>query len=281
MACQTRASAAAPGALLRFTCDTDSMGTTFMELVVPPTPTPARAMLPLASYWEPVSGARFLVTRPEDSPSLWAQYLDGLEKTYTSFGVEAALDLGAIFHGRQLPTFAVALGADGKVVAGVRAHGPLHEAEEAHALLEFAAAPEGQSTVRRFIGDRTPFGITELKGGWVDDQAANRRELSNALARSFIHIMDAMKVQFGFCTAAVHAANRWSTVGGRPIDGLQPVAYPDDRYQTTLMWWDRRSFDRYCEPDQLARIRAEQRMVSTLGGSGPASRAAELVGLHA
>ena len=252
-----------------------------MELTRPRTPSHARAISPLASYWEPLSGARFLVTRPEDSPSLWAQYLDGLEKTYKSFGVEAALDLGAIFHGRKLPTFAVALGADGNVVAGVRAHGPLQAPDEAHALMEFAAAPTGQSMVRRFIADRVPFGITEIKGGWVDDQAENRRELSNALARSFIHIMDAMDVQFGFCTAAVHAANRWSTVGGRPIDGLQPVAYPDERYQTTLMSWDRRTFDRYCEADQLGRIRAEQRMVTAQEGSAAASRAPQLVGLHA
>lgn len=250
-----------------------------MEPGVPQAPQGARATSPLASYWEPVSGARFLITRPEISPSLWAQYLDGLEKTYKSFGVEAALDLRAIFHGRELPTFAVALGPTGDVVAGVRAHGPLHAAEEAHALLEFAADPVGQSTVRRFIGDRTAFGITELKGGWVDDQAQNRRELSNALARSFIHIMDAMDVQFGFCTAAVHAANRWSTVGGCPIEGLLPVAYPDERYQTTLMWWDRRTFDRYCEPDQLARIRAEQRLASRSGTQ--AVLRAELVGLNA
>jgi hypothetical protein len=247
----------------------------------PRTPSSARVQSALASYWEPISGARFLVTRPEDSPSLWAQYLDGLERTYTSFGVEAALDLGAIFHGRRLPVFAVALGPDGNVVAGVRAHGPLQAAAEAHALLEFAADPTGQRTVRGFIDERVSGGIAELKGGWVDDQVANRRELSNALARSFLHIMGAMGVQFGFCTAAVHAANRWSTVGGRPIDGLAPVAYPDERYQTTLMWWDATTFDRYCEADQLARIRIEQQMVCAQEGSARPSRVAALAGYPA
>lgn len=251
-----------------------------MELVRPRTPSRARTNTPLASYWEPLSGARFVITRPEDAPGLWAQYLDGLEATYKAFGVESALDLGAIFHGRQLPTFAVALGPDGNVVAGVRAHGPLLSPDEAHALLEFASDPTGQDSVRHFIGDRTPFGITELKGGWVDDKAENRRELSNALARSFLHILDAMDVQFGFCTAAVHAANRWSTVGGRPIEGLAPVAYPDERYQTTLMSWDRRTFDRYCESDQLARIRSEQRLVAQ-EGQGTSARPPRLVGLHA
>jgi hypothetical protein len=254
-----------------------------MELVRHGTSAPARPSAPLASYWEPLSGARFVVTRPEDSPSLWAQYLDGLEVTYKSFGVEAALDLSAIFHGRRLPTFAVALGTNGEVIAGVRAHGPLEHPAEAHAMVEFAADPAGQSMVERFIDVRTPFGITELKGGWVDDKAENRRELSNALARSFLHILDAMDVQFGFCTAAVHAANRWSTVGGRPIDGLPPVAYPDDRYQTTLMWWDKRTYGRYCDVDQLARIRAEQRMIAA-GRDAlpiPVQRGGELVGMHA
>jgi hypothetical protein len=252
-----------------------------MELTMPRTSAPELGVLPLASYWEPRSGARFIVTRPEDAPGLWAQYLDGLEATYRSFGVESALDLGAIFHGRRLPTFAVAVGADGKVLAGVRAHGPLEAAAEAHAMVEFASDPVGLGMVERFIDARALFGVTELKGGWVDDKAANRRELSNALARSFLHIMDAMDVQFGFCTAAVHAANRWSTVGGRSIENLQPVAYPDDRYQTTLMWWDRSTYDRYCDPDQLARIRAEKRMTATREGSAPAPRAPELVGLQA
>lgn len=251
-----------------------------MELVRPRTST-APTTSPLASYWEPLSGARFVITRPEDSPALWAQYLDGLEVTYKSFGVESALDLGAIFHGRRLPAFAVALGPDGQVVAGVRAHGPLESPDEAHALIEFAADPAGQSTVRHFIGDRVPFGITEIKGGWVDERAENRRELSNALARSFLHILDAMDVQFGFCTAAVHAANRWSTVGGRPIEGLMPVAYPDERYQTTLMSWDKRTFERYCESDQLARIRAERLMIEVQGDLAPVLRAPRLVGLHA
>ncbi len=249
-----------------------------MELAQPRTSELITAPGVLASYWEPLSGARFVITRPEDSPALWAQYLDGLEATYKSFGVEAALDLGAIFHGRRLPAFAVALGPDGDVIAGVRAHGPLEEPQDAHALIEFAADPAGQATVRRFIGDRVPFGVTEIKGGWVDEKAGNRRELSNALARTFLHILDAMNVQFGFCTAAVHAANRWSTVGGQPIRGLAPVAYPDERYQTTLMWWDRRTYDRFCEPDQLARIRAEKRMIAA---AGSAARPAQLVGLHA
>lgn len=251
-----------------------------MELVRPRKPTQALRSYPLATYWEPLSGARFVVSRPEDSPSLWAQYLDGLEITYKSFGVEAALDLGAIFHGRRLPTFAVALGPDGDVVAGVRAHGPLEDGLESHAMIEFAVDPTGQSTVRRFIDERAPFGIAELKGGWVQDAAPNRRELSNALARSFLHILDAMDVQFGFCTAAVHAANRWSTVGGRPIEKLQPVAYPDDRYQTTLMWWDKSTYDRYCDVDQLARIRTEARMI-VQKGSVPQPRGAALAGLHA
>lgn len=252
-----------------------------MELVRPRTPAHAPASSPLASYWEPLSGARFVITRPEDSPTLWAQYLDGLEATYKSFGVESALDLGAIFHGRRLPTIAVALGPDGNVVAGVRAHGPLVSSTEAHAMIEFASDPIGQNSVRHFIDDRTPFGITEIKGGWVDEKAENRRELSNALARSFLHILDAMDVQFGFCTAAVHAANRWSTVGGRPIEGLKPVAYPDERYQTTLMSWDKRTFDRYCESDQLARIRTEQRLIAAQAGPGSSARSTRLVGLHA
>jgi hypothetical protein len=215
------------------------------------------------SYWDSASGARFVLARPEVRPDLWAAYLEGLEETYISFGTERALDLQAIFVGRQLPMFVVAIGADGKVLAGVRAHGPIVDPDEAHALVEFEVDPLGQRTVRKLISERIPHGVTEIKGGWVAEDAPNRRELSNALARSFLHIMTVLDVEFAFCTAAVHAANRWLTVGGQPVEGLTPVPYPDDRYLTTMMWWNQSTYAEHCDPEQLRRIRLESRQLHT------------------
>jgi hypothetical protein len=221
------------------------------------------------SYREPSSGVRMVFARPETRPDLWAAYLQGLEQTYVSFGTERALDLRAIFVGRQLPMFVVAVDDSGQVLAGVRAHGPLIAAEEAHALVEFEIDPIGARTVRNLIDDRIARGVTEIKGGWVAEDAPNRRELSNALARTFIHIMTLLEVDFAFCTAADHAARRWLTVGGRPVDGLAPVAYPDERYRTTMMWWNQASYAEHCDADQLRHIQQEALALGQAGRRAP------------
>lgn len=230
-------------------------------------------------YHEPASGVRMLFCRPEVRPDLWTQYLNGLERTYLAFGTERALDLRAIFTGRRLPMFVVAVNDDDEVIAGVRAHGPLMDASEAHALLEFEIDPEGQQTVRRTIDQHIGAGVAEIKGGWVSEDAAQRRELSNALARSFLHIMTVLDIDYAFCTAADHAARRWLTVGGRPVEGLAPVAYPDERYRTTMMWWNRDDYAQHCDPEQLSRIQQEASSLEVLSGSDASRRDAFVANL--
>lgn len=46
--------------------------------------------------------------------------------------------------------------------------------------------------------------------------------------------------------------------------------YPDARYRTKMMWWDRRTFAKHAAPDQLPKILAEMSCVS----SGAAMQAA-------
>jgi hypothetical protein len=175
------------------------------------------------------------------------------------------LDLNALSSGDTTSLFFVAIGPDENVVAGVRFHGPLQSASEAHALEEFASDPDGVATIRRLIDDRLMFGITEIKGGWVDQDFPRRGDLGNALARSFLHGMNVLGVQFAFCTAATHAIGRWLTTGGREVTGLKPVAYPDDRYRTGMMWWDTSTINVYGDPAQLRRFFVE----STMPAAGP------------
>lgn len=222
----------------------------------------------VVGYVDPTTGLRMLYSRPEVRPDLWTQYLNGLEQTYLAFGTERALDLRAIFTGRQLPIFAVAIDDDNRVVGGLRAHGPLVESAEAHALQEFEIDPVGQATVRRLLDERIPAGVAEIKGVWTAEDAPHRRELSNALARGFVHMMTVLNIEYTFCTAAEHAARRWLTAGGEIVDGLEPVAYPDERYRTTMMWWHRDEFAKHCDPEQLRRIRMETEDFTVLSESG-------------
>jgi len=57
-------------------------------------------------------------------------------------------------------------------------------------------------------------------------------------------------------TAATHALNRWRSSGG-VVAPIPAAPYPDDRYQTKMIWWDRRDFIRHAEPGQVAKILTE------------------------
>jgi hypothetical protein len=81
----------------------------------------------------------------------------------------------------------------------------------------------------------------EVKAVWVDNSAALHKELTAAMARIFVHALALAKVRYAFCTAASHAVPRWQSSGGVVSADVAPVSYPDDRYQTTVLWWDRQN----------------------------------------
>jgi hypothetical protein len=169
--------------------------------------------------------------------------------------VESAVEYENIRDGNSTALFFAALADEDNVVGGMRAQGPYDTAEQSHAMIEWAGR-RGQSDVRQRISARIPFGVVEMKTGWVSDCAPRRRELTQALARVFVHSMTILDVQFAFGTVATHAVDRWKTTGGL-VASLSPVPYPDDRYLTTMMWWDRATFADHAEPSQVRRIVTE------------------------
>jgi hypothetical protein len=82
-------------------------------------------------------------------------------------------------------------------------------------------------------------GIIEIKAVWADHRALRHEALSALLARLFVHSLSLLNVRYAMCSAAIHALPRWQANGGVVSDQVPAVAYPDDRYQTVLMWWDR------------------------------------------
>jgi hypothetical protein len=80
--------------------------------------------------------------------------------------------------------------------------------------------------------------------------------LTQALARSGFHAMALMDLQFCMATSAPHVLNRWRSSGG-VVAPIPPTPYPDDRYQTRMMWWDRRTFANHAEPAQVSKILTE------------------------
>jgi hypothetical protein len=205
------------------------------------------------TWWDDDTNCTLVVARPSDVPRLWQEYLAGAVRSYRKHGVECALDMDALLTGSDTALFFAAIDSGGQVAGGVRAKGPLRSAEDSHAVVEWEGNP-GQAAVRKMINDRVPFGILEMKSAWVADGHPSSRALTKAIARSGFHAMALMNIQFCMATAGQYILDRWKSSGGVVADHIPPTPYPDDRYQTAMMWWDRQTFIKYAEPQQVSKI---------------------------
>ena len=195
------------------------------------------------------------VAQPSTDPELWSEFVAGAYRSYRMRGVEDALDVDTMRSGSDTVMFFAVLDDDGRVLAGLRAKGPLRCADESHAVVEWAGQPS-QQAVRDMINDRVPFGVLEMKSGWVADDADRDLDLTTPLARSAFHMMALIDVQFCMATAASYVLNRWRSSGG-VVAGIPATPYPDERYQTKMIWWNRRDFVPHADPAQVATILTE------------------------
>ena len=214
----------------------------------------------IAAYFDPVSGHTFVFAEPSAQPVMWASYLDGARRSYRQHGVESAIEYDDVRDGRSTALFVVAIDDAGGVVGGLRVQGRLGRPEQAHALGEWAGRP-GTVEMYSQIAHRLPFGVIEVKAVWVDENSDHRFKLTASLARAFVHAMDVMDVRYALCTAAGHAVTRWQTSGGVVATDVAAVAYPDERYRTMLMWWDRNSIADGIPADQYAALTREAHLL--------------------
>lgn len=207
-------------------------------------------------WWDSNAECTLVLSQPSTDPDLWTEYLEGAQRSYRKHGVECALDVDAIRSGDDTVLFWAAVDETAKVVAGVRAKGPLRSADESHALVEWAGQ-SGEQAVRKMITDRLPFGVLEMKSAWSTDQPKRNRSLTKAIARSGFHAMSLLDVQFCMATGATRVLDRWRSSGGVLAPKIPATPYPNERYRTKMMWWDRRTFVKYAEQEQVSKILME------------------------
>lgn len=188
-------------------------------------------------YRDAGSGHEVVVTTPSADPQLWQDYLAGAQRSYRLHGVEHALDFDQMQDGRSSSLLFVVLSSDGEVIGGIRSQGPYTSADQSHAIVEWEGAP-GQAVVRAMIEQRLPEGVVEMKTAWVDGDQPARREVFTCLARTPIHAAMVLGARHVMGTAAVHSMAGWVAAGGVVAD-VPAVAYPDERYRTSLAWIDR------------------------------------------
>jgi hypothetical protein len=211
-------------------------------------------------WYDPDIGCTLVVSAPSADPELWAEYAAGALRSYRKHGVECALDIEALRSGADTALFFAVIDDAGRAVAGVRAIGPLRSAEDSHALVEWAGQP-GQAMVRNMIDDRVPFGVLEMKSAWATDDPERGHRITSAMSRTAFHMMTLLDIQFCMATAAAYALNRWRSSGG-VVAPIPATPYPDERYQTKMMWWDRHDFVNHAKPEQVSKILTETQQLS-------------------
>lgn len=205
-------------------------------------------------------GVRLVLSHPAADENLWEEYLCGAWEAYERYGAQAALDVPAVRDGISTSLF-YALVDDGAVVGGVRAQGPYVCASQSHAVVEWAGN-RGLDAVREAIATRIPDGVVEMKSAWVSPKSPHAGKLSAALARVALPTMERLQSRFVMATAADHVLSRWESSGGRVDTQIPAAAYPDGRYRTRMMWWDRRSLRADADPALWPLMRAEHQTLS-------------------
>jgi hypothetical protein len=206
------------------------------------------------SWPDPDIQGTLVISQPSLEPQLWAEYTAGAVRSYSKRGVECALDIEALQSGDDTIMFGAVIGDSGYVVGGYRAIA-LRSAEDSHAVEEWAGQP-GQHDVRQIIAERVPYGVLEMKTGWVTDAAGRNPLLTTTLARSCFYMMVILDFQYTMCTAATPVLNSWRSSGGW-VAPIPATPYPNEHYRTKMMWWNRRDFVRHAVPGQLGKIVSE------------------------
>lgn len=205
------------------------------------------------SWFDSDTGCTVVVSTPSADPALWHDFVDGAARSYHRHGIETALDMDSLLDEANTQLFHVAVNDAGAIMGGIRAKGPLESAEESHAIVEWKDGP-GQRTVRKMLTDRLPFGVVEMKTAWMTDDPNRSRSLGNTLARTPFSAMALLDAQFVVATAGAHVLSRWRTSGGVVATKVPATPYPDDRYRTKMMWWDRSTFTNDAAPEQVSKI---------------------------
>lgn len=207
------------------------------------------------SWWDPLAECAVTIAEPAAAPDLFAEYHRGAVASYAKFGVSDALDGDTGRCADDTALFWVMTDVDGGVIGGVRTKGPLTRPEDSHAVVEWAGQP-GESEVRTMLAQRIGSGVIEMKAAWMRGDGARNPSRPKLHARSGFHLTELFGVDFYMATSAAHTLERWRSTGGI-VAPIPATPYPDERYETKMMWWDRRTFTVHGDPAQVASIVVE------------------------
>nr|WP_232017044.1 hypothetical protein [Gordonia insulae] len=208
------------------------------------------------------SGYTVIAASPGAQRRLWLEYLRGAEEAYTRHGCAAALEFDKVVSGEGTELFFAVLDEDNEVRGGLRVQPRFDAAAQSHALQEWAGQP-GQVQLVNAIEERLGGGVVEVKTAWVDERSPIAKDVAAQLSRLGLVIMEMAGVDHMMATAADHVLRRWQSGGGRVDESVLPTPFPDERYRTQLMWWDRAALKERTSPETWRRMRHEADMLQS------------------
>ncbi|MGP4113350.1 hypothetical protein ACTWP5_20855 [Streptomyces sp. 4N509B] len=219
-------------------------------------------------FRDAVSGCVFLLGTPHGQPALWRRVVHGAVRTYRQVGAEDAFPYEEVADGRSTSMFVAGVCPAGRVVAGGRMQGPYRVPDEAHAAQVWRGR-DGEAALRETIAERIGEGVVEVKSGWVARDAEHRSALGAALGRAIVHMATLLGTRFVLGSADRARTGRWCGSGARVDARIPSSPYPDERYDTVVLWWDMTSWREVADAGQVTLVDAEQTVWGLgAGGSG-------------
>lgn len=211
-----------------------------------------------ASFVDRATGLRFEGHHPAARPDLWAEYLNGLVREYAHYGIPALAAGDGLDRGEGVSLFFVAIDAEDRVVAGVRCHGPLDDADASQALAEMATSPEWEQH-RATVEAATAFGVLEMKGAWRDPRRTDHR-VTAPLGRACVHALEWLGTEV--LIAAVTELIRDILLGaGGVLMGTESAPYPSEDYRTILFSWRRPRYAAHLAAREAPLVREERQQL--------------------
>jgi molybdopterin/thiamine biosynthesis adenylyltransferase len=201
---------------------------------------------------------RFEGHHPLERPDLWKVYLNEAEGIFRSRGFEGTLRRLELEEGNNVSLFLLGFDAEGRAVAGVRFHGPLEGAHQAAIIEEMASSPE-IGFIHDLIDQEIRLGAVEVKGAWSKGASVVGARLLTAISRSVTHGLNWLGAEFAIAAVSDTLMPVGTVTGGVQV-GTHWVPFPDDRYRTIAISWQRgRTYELASPENQLAyRREAEQ-----------------------
>ena len=213
-----------------------------------------------SSFVDQDSGVRFEGHHPLERPDLWKIYLNEAEGKYRSHGFEGTLRRQELQDGAGVPLFFLGFNTEGEPVAGVRFHGPLEGSHQAFLIEEMASSPEIED-IRSMIDREIRLGALEVKGAWSKGAAVTGVRLIAAITRCGTHAMNWLGAEFAIAAVSDTLIEVGTPAGGRMV-GTASVPYPDERYRTVCVSWDRARSYELCTPPHQKALRREAEELS-------------------